>query len=364
MENERQDEDATYAQTLEGRTLANGWHVDHLIKSNEFSGGYNSVSYEVSRDGEKGFLKVYDLQGVLKAAWTDPNANPMLVMNRLTSVYLFEVELLKECRRMSRVVNIVDSGDFFIEKTDTSSFIPYIICELADCDIRAALVVLGPNDVAWRLATLHHVAIGVSQLHGRDISHNDLKQANVLVTSEGRKLGDLGSGTRRGVPGPNDVHFFPGDKRYAPPEVVYGFREPDWVRRYLPANLFGIANIATYLFTQLSMCKLLMHTNLAEAHRTPFYGGTWTGTFGEVSPYLLDSFSRTLEQVADSLPPPSGRFDYRPELMDLIRRLGHPIPEERGFPDKNNRPSLSLERVISKLNALEKKSGIRPRSAA
>ena len=77
------------------------------------------------------------------------------------------------------------------------------------------------------------------------------------------------------------------------------------------------------------MGTLLMHTNLAEAHRTQFYGGTWTGTFDEVKPYLLDSFARTLEQVAAALPASTGTFDYRPELMELIARLGHPIPEER-----------------------------------
>ena len=73
MEQQPLDDDVTYAQTLEGRTLDNGWHVDRLIKSNEISGGYNSVSYEVSRNlGEKGFLKVYDFQAVLRAAQVDP----------------------------------------------------------------------------------------------------------------------------------------------------------------------------------------------------------------------------------------------------------------------------------------------------
>jgi hypothetical protein len=128
--------------------------------------------------------------------------------------------------------------------------------------------------------------------------------------------------------------------------------------------LFGIANIATYVFTQMSMATLLMHANLAEVHRTPFYGGSWTGTFEEVKPYLLDSFGRTLDQVAAALPAPTGTFDYRADLMELITRLGHPIPEERGYPDRNNRPTLSLERVITKLDALEKKSRIRSRGAA
>ena len=80
----------------------------------------------------------------------------MAVMNRLTSVYLFEVDLLNVCRGMSRVITIIDSGEFFVDKSDESSFVPYIIClYLAQCDIRRVLVDLDPADIAWRLS---HVA--------------------------------------------------------------------------------------------------------------------------------------------------------------------------------------------------------------
>lgn len=40
--------------------------------------------------------------------------------------------------------------------------------------------------------------------------------------------------------------------------------------------------------------------------------------------------------------------------MELISRLGYPVPEERAYPGRNNRPTLSLERVVRKLDTLEK----------
>lgn len=57
----------------------------------------------------------------------------------------------------------------------------YLIFELADGDIRRHLAVQESLDLAFVLRTLHHVAVGLDQLHRADIAHQDLKPSNVLI---------------------------------------------------------------------------------------------------------------------------------------------------------------------------------------
>ncbi len=357
----------TYAETLEGRTLTDGWIVENRISNTEYSGGYNSVSYVVRNetDDKRGFLKAYDLEDVLKRAQKEPGFSPIESINKLTAVYMFERDLLDDCKKMDRIIDLIAHGETFLKDGDLSSYVPYIICELAPGgDIRSVLPQLEPGEVEWRLTTLHHVATATAQLHGNDIAHRDIKQANILDTENGRKLGDLGSSTRRGKPEVHDRRFFPGDMRFAAPEVVYGFEHPDWVTRHIPGDLFALGNIACFLFTGLSICKLLMYANLDNAHRPGYYGGEWLGTFEDAKPYLIDSFGKSLAQIEAALPEPKSAFDYRPDLMELIALLSHPLPEERGTVERGGARSLALTKVISKFDLLVKKSRVRVKASA
>jgi hypothetical protein len=356
--------DATYAESLEGKDLPGGWRVHERVENTEFSGGYNSVGYIVSRGDLKGFLKAYDLQAVLRRAQVQANFDPTPRLNELTAAFMFERDLLLDCRGMDRVINILDHGQFFANPSDLSSFVAYVICELAECDIRTHLARIDRCEVVWRLQTLHHVATGMMQLHTADIAYNDCKPANVLVTHEGRKIGDLGSGCRRGQRGPNDGDLFAGDIRFAPPEVVYGMTEPDWTRRHIACDLFMLGNIAVFLFTQLSMCKLIMKKNLARMHAPALYGGSWRGTFDEVSPYLIDAFAKSLVDFESQLPlPRPGASDYRPDLITLVSNLTHPIPTHRGVRHRDGGLSLALNRLVSQLDLMATRAMVRTNSA-
>ncbi|HEY1680392.1 MAG TPA: protein kinase [Candidatus Tumulicola sp.] len=324
------------------------------------------MSYIVRNEasGKRGFLKAYDLQAVLEKAQKEPGFSPMESLNKLTAVYMFERDLLDDCGKMDRIIDLIDHGETFLKPADVSSFVPYIVCELADGgDIRNTLPLLDPKETEWRLSTLHHVATAIAQLHRRDIAHRDIKQANILDTEAGRKLGDLGSCTRRGRPEVHDSSF-PGDMRFAAPEVVYGYEHPDWVSRHIPGDLYALGSVACFLFTGLSICKLQMHANLSVAHRPPFYGGLWKGTFQDARPYLVDAFGKTLQQIEAALPEPRGSFNYRPELMELIVQLSHPWPEERGVIERGGGRSLSLTKIISKFDLLVKKTRVRRRAIA
>ncbi len=353
----RLDGHATYAESLQGTILPDGWIVEQRVQNVELSDGYNSVGYIVRRGEETGFLKAFDYQAVLLQAQAQLGFDPTEELGKLSAAFRFERDLLVECRRLRRVINIIDSNPaYFARSGDTSSFVPYIICELAQSDIRVRIREIDPNEIVWRLQTLHHVATGVRELHGSDITHNDLKTANVLETAEGRKIGDLGSATRRGF-SHNDADFH-GDKRYAPPEILYGYRSPDWTVHHIPIDLFGIGNIACYLFTQLSLGNLMMQ-NLSDVHRPSFYGGSWAGTFEEVKPYLTDAFSKSLAEIETRLPPPGGCLDYRPELLTLLASLACPTPEDRGIGLRNGDRTRSLERLVTRLDLMAKRAAIR-----
>lgn len=354
----------TYAESLEGRELK-GWRVEkRLANDPNFSGGYNSISYAVKKDGQAAFMKVFDVQDVLKRAEADPDFDAAQEINKLTLRYMFERDLLRDCEALDKIINVLDSGQVFVEPGVQNSYTMFIVCELAECDIRKALGTIHPCDVSWRLTTMHQVSTGLQQLHKNQIAHNDLKQANILITRGDRKIGDLGSGTRRDMAGPNDGPIFPGDARYWPPEIVYRYHDPDWVKRHIPVDLFALGSVAAFLFTGVSMYGLMMHKHLADIHRAPFYGGSWTGSFDEVKPYLIDAYAKSLVEISESLPVPEGRFDYRPEVMQIITALTHPIPEKRGVQGSDGQPTMSLIRTVSRFNALANlalvKKGVAP----
>ena len=67
------------------------------------------------------------------------------------------------------------------------------------------------------------MAVGLKQLHGIKISHQDLKPSNVLLYNEGfvSKIGDLGRSLCADIDAPHDNGInFPGDFTYAPPEYL------------------------------------------------------------------------------------------------------------------------------------------------
>ena len=157
-----------YAELLEGRALADGWVVGKLIaRSPTQTGGRYSASYSVANvDGRKGFLKAIDLSSAFGAP--DPTA----ALQPLIEAYNFERNLLFECeaRRMDRVVLPLAHGTEFVDPAQPISRVPYIIFERGDGDIRAHLVHLGTVEVAWALRALHHVAVGIWQLHAADVA--------------------------------------------------------------------------------------------------------------------------------------------------------------------------------------------------
>ncbi len=344
---------------LEGQILPNGWVVGaRLEKQDGSTGGHFSVGYEcTSREGQHAFLKAIDLY--------KPLANTVDVLKAL-QFFIQEVqcerELLEECRRMDRVVTAVDGGDInILNGAPLQIPIPYIIFERADDTARRILYAPTRPSHGWCLRTLHQVAVGLWQMHGSMIAHQDVKLSNVLIFSgdRGAMLSDLGRSVQQGRSVPHDQAEWPGDWSYAPPEFLYGYTPAEFNVRRLAADLYLLGSAACSIFTAVSANGLL-YAELPHAFRSQRQGGTYTGTFGDVLPHLRDAFEKVLDKVRSAIPQAA---PYRDGMVTMIREWCEPDPSDRGHPRARavggaRGNVYSLERYLSTLDLLAGRAAV------
>lgn len=188
----------TPASQLLGRTLPGGWTViKTVVRPPTATGGNFSVGYIVeSEKGIRGYLKALDYSAALKSL------DPARALEAMTAAYNFERDLLHKCnaRKLDRIVVSLADGSVTLDTVSGSGVVQYLIFELADGDVRSRIANVEKFDVAWALRTLHHVAIGLQQLHREDIAHQDLKPSNVLLFRGGveSKIGDWGRAAYKG----------------------------------------------------------------------------------------------------------------------------------------------------------------------
>ena len=356
--------DSAIAHNLIGIALPDGWVLTKKARlpgtSPEESGGQFSVGYIGEKDGIEAFVKVFDLGGVLSRH----AGNVMKAMMMLGQEHQYECQLLDICdaARLDRIVKVISRGQVEIPTSGgLPTPIPYIVFEKADCDIRKALAKATSVEDAWRLRMLHQVAVGLQQLHGKQIAHQDLKPSNVLVfdsKNDGAKIGDLGRASRNdGTRAGHDSLAIAGDRGYAPPEQAYGVIPPDWRDRREGCDLYHLGALTAFMFTGVTPTS--HYSRLPEAVLPPAWGGKWAGSYDDALPHITAAFADYLNRIRSDLP------DWAAdELVIMIGNMCNPDYMKRGDPDARAQVGamLGLERFVSRFDRLSKLAQVKSRS--
>lgn len=332
-----------FAARLEGLVLPGEWRVEKRIdRKPGMTGGHFSIGYLAEHSsGKKGFVKAIDFSSALSS--TDFAGK----LRDILTTYTFERDLCVFCasKYMKHVVIAVAHGTADVEPGNVLAQVPFIVFELADCDIRRHLSALTAFDLPWALRMLHQMAIGIQQLHIAGIAHQDVKPSNILMFGvKESKIADLGRAFAKGTPAPHDGENFAGDYRYAPPEYYYGYVPPEENARRYGADLYMLGNMVVFMFSQTTFTAL-MHRHLHEDH----HFNRWKGDFKDVLPYLRQAFDAAVMQLQSDFPEA-----VREELTRCIAQLCEPDPSLRGHPEErglgDNR--YSVQRFVSLFDLL------------
>lgn len=356
------------AYKLLGRTLESGWEVIEAVGWDPNSGnilqtyqggtgGNFSVAYRVQKGGKKAFLKAIDLTGPMK------EHDPMGALHRVTSEHQFEVKILEICAgaRMDKIVIALDSGQ---EKVGSNlgDLVPYLIFELADGDVRKRFRSVDEGvKLGWWLRALHHAAVGLNQLHGKQITHQDVKPSNLLSfgSEEGFKLADLGRSTCEDVNGPLDELHFTGDRTYAPLEILYGQINDNNFQRRMACDCYMLGSMVFFFVTGLGATQQFI--NRLPVPNRPMPAGTWQGTYAAMLPILQNVYTEMLEALHADM----GEGKVEEELLHLVSELCNPDTALRGHPlERASGGNIySLQRYISAFDRLARQAEVQTRKA-
>ena len=337
------------AHNLLNRTLETGWFVkEKLKKEDNQTGSFFSVCYRVEKEGEICFLKAYDFAKFLSIS--TPGSKIVDVMNDMLTAYRYERDLSEHCKNkhVTKVSFVKEAGEEVVVGY-AISIVPYLIFDMADGDIRKKLDFSANLDYAWRLKSLHDIAVGLKQLHTIEVSHQDLKPSNILVFKTDSKIGDLGRSICRDIDGPYNKQIYTGDNTYAPPEIMYGYYEKDWLKRVFATDSYLLGSLVVFYFLGISMTALL-RKHIPDN----FSWEIWTGTFEELKVYLEDGFAKALQEFENNI----NQLPFKTELKTLVEYLCHPFPEKRGHPKNifNMGNNYDLERFVTMLDLLKRKA--------
>jgi len=338
----------TAAHNLEGKTLQQGWKVlKKFVKDKGDSGGFFSVCYEVEKEGKKYFMKAFNINGFIGLAGQGKTF--MEYMKEMSNAFQYEKELSEYCQhhKVTKVSFVIDSGEENMA-TYTYPIVPYLIFDMADGDVRHTLTYSQTLDFSWKLKSLHDIAVGIKQLHGIEVSHQDIKPSNILLFNSESKIGDLGRSMCPALNGPYDNYSFSGDNNYSPPEVWYLHQQSEWHERNYAIDCYLLGSMISYYISGISMSAHLMK-NINMLLPTGL-----STSFKNDEPYLLNAFDIALNEIKDTIKIESVKV----ELIQLIEFLCHPNPEKRGHPQnfKTKGSNYSLERFVSQLNILQRKA--------
>jgi len=344
-------DDVNAAENLVGLTLDTGWFVfEKLEKQPGDTGRFFSVCYKIRKESQICFLKAFNFAKFMHLSHsTGKPVQVVDVISEMVDAYRYERDLSALChdKHVTKVAIVRDSGEQIVTGYPIT-LVPYLIFDLADGNIRSKLRFSEALDAAWKLKSLHTVATGIRQLHMIDVSHQDLKPSNILIFKEESKIGDLGRSTSLSMKSRHGELPFAGDRNYAPPEILYGQFEPDWRKRSFGADCYLFGSLVVYYFAGLSM-NALLRKYLPD----PVSWEQYRGPYEDVKGYVLDAFSKALNEIEDCI----GDDFLRKELRSMVEYLCFPDPAKRGHPKGigNLGNQYDMERIITRLDFVYRK---------
>ena len=321
------------------------------------TGGIYSMCFDVT-DGENTyFMKALDFnQYIRRAEEKEKKVDYVACLNSMTEQYLYERDLSKHCRekKVKNVACMIDDGQEFVKQL--GMVVPYLVFDMASCDLREKLDISEQLDFAWKMKLLHDVAVGLNSLHNARITHQDIKPSNILLYEESNheytKIGDLGRSTCEAITSPFEDLLFTGDHTYAPPERDYNIRYyNDEDQKYL-TDCYLLGSLVVFCITGVSMNALLYQYLPESSHP-----GRFTGKYDQLNADLHQAFMTAVENIRPCIP----ETKYKDKLVETIQYLCHPDTTKRGHPknlsQKNGKP-YRLERFVSILDLIHRQAEI------
>lgn len=331
------------ADSLEGIKLGDGWTVkEKIVRKPTSTGGCFSVGYKVvDSGGKEAFLKALDFSEALR------DSDPIQALKTVTTLFTFERDLLAKCRdrRLSRILTPLADGNINIPGFGDWGVVYYLIFEMAKGDIRNVQGNYRQIDLMWCLSSLHHVAVGLNQLHKSSVAHQDIKPSNILVMgADGNKITDLGRSSDQSQQCPWDNASIAGDQGYAPADLYYKDTGVEGFEKRLLTDLYLLGSLFFFHFSGISA----VHALRMKLRGVPMAGQS----FNEDLPYLQHAFEETLTDLENDIKKLAGKLSD--SIMLMARQLCEPDPVKRGDPKWKGSvvKPYDLQRYISGISLL------------
>ncbi len=344
------DDGLIFQQSIIGKTEENGWTIiEYIAKKDNATGGAYSKCYKVEKNGELGFMKVYDLQSYLK----DKPASQMAeIQKRMLRHFTYEQDLHRICSDgyFDKVCYAIAAGALEINIIPGVDLVAYyLIFAQADGDMNRKFDSLEISH-DWKFRMLHNTAVAMKQLYTGNIYHQDIKPSNILCFPNNEfKVGDLGRSYTSTQECPFSSEPYWGDKRYMAPEISYQAPPVDLNYRAQMTDLYLFGSLIYHSFS--GMCY---NASLYGALNKAMHPGG-SVTYTQALPVMQELHFDLTNQFKEILP---FSQDVNERLTACVFYLCNPDYNLRRHPTYQNKEYHhlpNLERLITTFDYLEDK---------